>query len=287
MIKVKAFQDQRVQRLFWSFVSNLVLIVFLLFFLFPVFWMLLSAFKSNAEITQNKNPLTIETPTLESFEYLFEFTEFPLWVRNSFVVSTTTTIISVFIGTLAAYALVRFRFQGTRTIGMTVFATYLLPQTLLFIPMTYIIQQVGLYNNIFALIAVYPTMMVPFCTWLMMGYFRTIPRDMEESARVDGATYWQAFHKVTLPLARSGIISAAIFTFTLSWSEYLYALVMLTDDSNWTIPLGVPNALSSGDQFIWGSIMAAALLGALPVVILYGFFMRYFVSGMTAGAVKG
>jgi multiple sugar transport system permease protein len=282
-----AIQDKRTQRFLWSVVSYTFLIIFLIFFLFPIFWMLLSAFKSNAEITRNENPLSIEQPTLESIEYLFEFTEFPTWVGNSLIVSGVTTIVSVITGTLAAYALVRLRFMGSGPIGLSVFATYLLPQTLLFIPIAVIIQEVGLYNNMLALIAVYPTMMVPFCTWLLMGYFRSIPTDMEESARVDGATRWQAFYKVTLPLARSGIISAAIFTFTLSWSEYLYALVLLPTDSNWTIPIGVPNALSSGDQFIWGSIMAAALLGALPVVLIYAFFMRYFVSGMTAGAVKG
>lgn len=280
-------EDRRSQRFFWSFVSNIGLLLFLLFFLFPVVWMVFTAFKSNAEISSNESPLWIERPTLESFEYLFEFAAFDTWVVNSLIVSTTTTIFSVVVGTLAAYALVRLRFRGSGTIGLSVFVTYLLPQTLLFIPMAYIIQQIGAYNNILALIIVYPTTMVPFCTWLLMGYFRAIPNDMEESARVDGATRWQAFYKITLPLTRPGLISAAIFTFTLSWSEYLYALVLLPTDENWTIPIGVPNALSSGDQFVFGSIMGAALLGALPVVLIYAFFMRYFVSGMIAGAVKG
>ena len=287
MMKFNARSDQRVQRFLWSLAANFTLIVFLIFFLFPIFWMLLSAFKSNKEITLNEAPLTIQDPTLESFDYLFEFTDFGIWLKNSIIVSGVTTIFSVTVGTLAAYALVRLRFRGSGTIGLSVFMTYLLPQTLLFIPMTYLIQQVGLYNNMLALIIVYPTMMVPFCTWLLMGFFRSIPGDMEESARVDGATRLQAFYKITLPLARPGLISASIFTFTLSWSEYLYALVLLPTDDNWTIPLGVPNALSSGDQFIWGSIMAAALLGALPVVVIYAFFMKYFVSGMTVGAVKG
>lgn len=283
----KRLNDQRVQKAIWSLIANITLLVSMIFFLFPVLWMFLSAFKSNREITLNINPFTIEDPTISNFEYLFEFAEFPSWFWNSLIVSLATTFIAVFVGTFSAFALVRLRFFGSRSIGLSVFATYLLPQTMLFIPMAYIIQQIGLYDNILALIIVYPTMMVPFCTWLLMGYFRSIPADMEEAARVDGATIWQAFYKVTLPLARPGLISAGIFTFTLSWSEYLYALVLLPNEDNWTIPVGVPNALSSGDQFIWGSIMAAALLGALPVVLIYTFFMRYFVSGMLGGAVKG
>lgn len=280
-------QDRRVQKTALSTIAYILLAVFLLLWLFPVFWMVMTSFKPNAEITTNVAPLTIIEPTLENFRFLFENTEFNSWIINSLLVSISTTIFSVIVGTLAAYSLVRFRLVGGSVMGMGIFVTYLLPQTLLFIPMAFVVQQLGLYNNLLALVVVYPTMMVPFCTWLMMGYFRAIPTDMEESARVDGATYWQAFYKVTLPLALPGIISAAIFTFTLSWSEYLYALVLVPSVEAQTIPVGVPNALSSGDVFIWGSLMGAALLGSLPVVLVYAFFMRYFVSGMMAGAVKG
>ena len=280
-------QDRRVQQAAFSTLSYILLALFLLLWLFPVFWMVMTAFKPNVEITTNEAPLAILNPTIENFTYLFESTAFASWVLNSLIVSISTTIFSVVVGTLAAYSLVRFRLVGNKVMGMGIFVTYLLPQTLLFIPMAFVVQQLGLYNNLFALVVVYPTMMVPFCTWLMMGYFRAIPIDMEESARVDGATYWQAFYKVTLPLATPGVISAAIFTFTLSWSEYLYALVLVPSVEAQTIPVGVPNALSSGDVFIWGSLMGAALLGSLPVVLVYAFFMRYFVSGMMAGAVKG
>ena len=280
-------QDRRVQQGIWSFVAYVLLAFILLLWLFPVLWMVMTAFKPNAEITTNVAPLSIIEPTLENFRFLFESTKFTNWVVNSLIVSVSTTIFSVVVGTLAAYSLVRFKLVGGAVMGMGIFVTYLLPQTLLFIPMAFVIQQLGLYNNLFALVVVYPTMMVPFCTWLMMGYFRAIPLDMEESARVDGVTYWQAFYKVTLPLAIPGVISAAIFTFTLSWSEYLYALVLVPSVEAQTIPVGVPNALSSGDVFIWGSLMGAALLGSLPVVLVYAFFMRYFVSGMMAGAVKG
>ncbi len=279
--------DKRVQNFAWAGVSYILLIILLLVFLFPVLWMIMAAFKPNSEITANIAPLGIVTPTLENFNYLFQQTQFTRWVGNSLLVSVLTTGFSVVAGTCAAYALVRFRLFGGRVMGMSIFVTYLLPPTLLFVPMALVVRQLGFYDNLAALVVVYPTMMVPFCTWLMMGYFRAIPRDMEESARVDGATRWIAFLRVTLPLATPGIVSAGIFTFTLSWSEYLYALVLVPSLEAQTVPVGVPNALSSGDVFIWGSLMGAALLGSLPVVLIYALFMRFFVSGMTAGAVKG
>lgn len=279
--------DRRTQELIWSVAAYILLAIFLAFFLFPVLWMVMTAFKPNAEIARNELPLGILEPTLENFRFLFAETAFVTWVQNSLFVSLTTTAFSVIAGTCAAYALVRFRLVGGRAMGMGIFITYLLPQTLLFVPMALVVRQLGLYDNLLALTVVYPTIMVPFCTWLMMGYFRAIPNEMEESARVDGATRWQAFYRVTLPLALPGVISAGIFTFTLSWSEYLYALVLVPSMESQTIPVGVPNALSSGDIFIWGSLMGAALLGSLPVVLIYALFMRFFVSGMMAGAVKG
>ncbi|MEO1164714.1 MAG: carbohydrate ABC transporter permease [Chloroflexota bacterium] len=279
--------NRRVGELIWQIIAVVGLVLFLIIWLFPIFWMLMTSIKPNSEITTNVAPLSVLEPTFENFRFLFTETDFFRWSFNSLIVSLTTTLLSVVAGTLAAYALVRYRIVGRSVMGLGVFVTYLLPQTLLFIPIAYVIAQLRLSDNIMALILVYPTMMVPFCTWLMMGYFRAIPSDMEASARVDGATYWQAFYMIALPLARPGIISAAIFTFTLSWSEYLYALVLVPSSNMQTIPVGVPNALSSGDVFVWGSMMAAALVGSLPVVLVYGFFMRYFVSGMMVGAVKG
>ncbi len=282
--------DKRFQEGVWNTLAGVGLVAFLVIWLFPVFWMGITSIKPNAEITRQEAPLGVAEPTLDNFTFLFDTenrVQFVRWSLNSLMVSTATTLLSVVAGTMAAYALVRFKLIGGSAMGLGIFVTYLLPQTLLFIPMTYIVRQLNLYDNLFALVLVYPTMMVPFCTWLMMGYFRAIPSDMENSARVDGATRWQAFYMIALPLARPGIISASIFTFTLSWSEYLYALVLMPSSANQTIPIGVPNALSSGDVFIWGSLMAAALLGSLPVVLVYAFFMRYFVSGMMVGAVKG
>lgn len=280
-------KDRRFQKGYWAFFSYLLLALFLIFFLFPVFWMILTSFKPDAEIEMGVAPLGIEEPTLENSRYLWEETNFKTWLQNSMTVAVVTTTFSVIAGTCAAYALVRYRLLGGRIMGMSIFVTYLLPQTMLFIPMAQVMRTFDLFGSMWALTLVYPTMMVPFCTWLMMGYFRTIPVDIEESARVDGATRWIAFFRVTLPLAVPGIISAAIFTFTLSWSEYLYALVLVPETMQQTIPVGVPNTLTSGDVSKWGSLMAAALLGSLPVVLVYGFFMRFFVRGMTAGAVKG
>jgi len=282
------WQDRRFQQGVWNTAGYFALVFFLVIWLFPIVWMVVTSIKPNTEITMNTAPLGVMEPTLTNYTYLFsEGIQFVRWSANSLLVASLTTVISVVAGTLAAYALVRYELVARGAMGLGVFITYLLPQTLLFIPMAFVVQRLGLYDNLFALVLVYPTMMVPFCTWLMMGYFRAIPDDMESSARVDGATRWQAFYKIALPLARPGIISASIFTFTLSWSEYLYALVLLPSSTNQTIPIGVPNALSSGDVFVWGSLMAAALLGSLPVVLVYAFFMRYFVSGMMVGAVKG
>ncbi len=283
-------QDRRFQSGIWGTLGYIALALFIVIWLFPIFWMVVTSTKPNTEITMNIAPLGVQEPTLDNFTYLFDAdnrVDFVRWSFNSLLVSVLTTVLSVVAGTMAAYALVRYNIVGRQAMGLGIFVTYLLPQTLLFIPMTFIVRQLGLYDNLFALVLVYPTMMVPFCVWLMMGYFRAIPDDMEASARVDGATRWQAFYMIAIPLARPGIISASIFTFTLSWSEFLYALVLLPSSTNQTIPIGVPNALSSGDVFIWGSLMAAALLGSLPVVLVYAFFMRYFVSGMMVGAVKG
>lgn len=280
-------QDRRVQKRYWAVLSYILLAIFLFFFLFPVAWMIMTSFKPDREIEMGLSPMGVEEPTTENFRYLWEETNFKEWLKNSTMVAVVTTTFSVIAGTCAAYALVRYQLIGGRVMGMSIFITYLLPQTMLFIPMAQIINELGFFGNKWALTLVYPTMMVPFCTWLMMGYFRTIPVDIEESARVDGATRWLAFFRVTLPLAIPGVISAAIFTFTLSWSEYLYALVLVPETAQQTIPVGVPNSLTSGDISKWGSLMAAALIGSLPVVLIYAMFMRFFVSGMTVGAVKG
>lgn len=280
--------DTRRQRVMWTIAAAVVLLIFLIFFLFPFYWMFITAFKSNAELQNPASlPLVLQSPTLDNVQVLFNKTPFLYWFGNSALVATLTTLFSVTVSTLAAYALVRFRFRGAQAIGMGIFITYLVPPTLLFIPMTLVVRSLGLYNNLLALIVVYPTLMVPFCTWLLMGFFRTIPRDLEECARVDGATYWQAFRRIILPISRPGLTAAAIFTFTLSWGEYIYALVVIPSRNLRTLPVGVPSELTLGDIYMWGSIMSAALIGSLPIAIVFALSMQSFVTGLTAGAVKG
>ncbi|NDJ75820.1 MAG: carbohydrate ABC transporter permease [Chloroflexi bacterium] len=268
-----------------------ILTIFLVLLLFPFYWMAITAITPEQETTRLDDSLLWTTnPTFDNIENLVDddVPPFRRWMRTSLIVTVSTTIFSVVAGTLAAYSLVRFRFPAARPLGLAMFITYLVPPILLFIPMMRLTESVlGIYDSKWALVVAYPTMLVPFSTWFLMGFFRSIPPDMEECARVDGATYWQAFYKVTLPLARPGIVSAAIFSFTLSWGEYMYARGLILSGNLWTLPVGVPNVLSTGDVFIWGQIMAAALIGSLPIAIVYGFFMQSFVAGMTAGAVKG
>ncbi|MEM6430935.1 MAG: carbohydrate ABC transporter permease [Deinococcota bacterium] len=268
-------------------VAYALLLVFMAFLLFPLYFMVVTMLKPEAEITSLIAPLGVRSPTLDNIRALFTDTPFLRWSLNSTIVAVSTTVISTSIAILAAYALVRYKFRGAQTISMAIFITYLVPSTLLFIPMTVVVRELGLFDNIFGLIVVYPTMAAPLATWLLTGFFRTIPRELEAAARIDGASYWQAFYMVTLPLARSGIISTGIFTFTVSWNEYLYALALLPSSSSQTLPVGVPNAFAFGDAFFWGPLMTAAVLGSVPIVLVYSLSMKAFVSGMTAGAVKG
>ncbi len=189
--------------------------------------------------------------------------------------------------TLAGYSLARLRYRGADSIGWGIFITYLVPPTLLFLPLTLVIRELHLFNNLWALILTYPTFLIPFCTWMLMGFFKGIPRELEEAALVDGATRLQAMVRIAIPLALPGILAAALFAFTLSWNEFLYSLIFMNDSLVKTIPVGVTQELIHGDEFYWGELMGAALLGSIPVAVLYSFFVDHFVAGMTAGAVKG
>jgi multiple sugar transport system permease protein len=201
------------------------------------------------------------------------------------LVSFASTFISLAASVFAAYAIERVRFTGARVTGLMIFLAYLVPPSILFIPLAFIVFKVGIFDSRLALILTYPTFLIPFCTWLLMGYFRSIPFELEESALVDGATRWQILTKVILPLAVPGLISAGIFAFTLSWNEFIYALTFISSSENKTVPVGVLTELVRGDIYEWGALMSGALLGSLPVVILYSFFVDYYVSSMT-GAVK-
>ena len=268
-------------------VLYLPLAVFIIVLLFPFYWMAITAVKPNSQLTDYNNyrPFWVVGPTLDHIKYLLFETSYPGWLWNTLVVSVCATVLSLAASVFAAYAIERIRFKGSRSVGLLIFLAYLVPPSILFIPLAVIVFKFGIYDSKLALIFTYPTFLIPFCTWLLMGYFRSIPFELEESALVDGASRWQILVRVILPLAVPGLISAGIFAFTLSWNEFIYALTFIQSSENKTVPVGVLTELVRGDVFEWGSLMAGALFGSLPVVILYSFFVDYYVSSMT-GAVK-
>src|SRR6266498_408851 len=266
----------------------LPLLAFLVVTLFPFYWMAITSFKSASELFDfSVSPLWVRQPTLDWYQHLFTETNFPHWSVNTIVVATVSTLISLFCSILAGYSLARLRYRGADSIGWGIFITYLVPPTLLFLPLTLVIRELHRFNNLWALILTYPTFLIPFCTWMLMGFFKGIPRELEEAALVDGATRIQAMVRIAIPLALPGILAAALFAFTLSWNEFLYSLIFMNDSLVKTIPVGVTQELIHGDEFYWGELMGAALLGSIPVAVLYSFFVDHFVAGMTAGAVKG
>ena len=262
------------------------LLVFLFVLLFPFYWMGITAFKPNAELlSRTGNPFWVIAPTLDHFKHLLFKTAYPDWVWNTVLISVVSTFFSLFASVLAAYAIERLRFSGSRQVGLCIFLAYLVPPSILFIPLAYIVFQLGLFDTRWALMLTYPTFLIPFCTWLLMGYFRSIPYELEECALIDGASRLQILTKIVLPLAVPGLISAGIFAFTLSWNEFIYALTFISSSENKTVPVGVITELVEGDVYHWGALMAGALLGSLPVAVVYSFFVEYYVAGMT-GAVK-
>jgi multiple sugar transport system permease protein len=265
----------------------LPLLVFVIVLLFPFYWMAITSVKPNHQLTDysNYSPFWVWNPTLRHINYLLFETSYPSWFWNTILISVAATFLSLATSVLAAYAIERLRFSGSRYVGLGIFLAYLVPPSILFIPLALMVFKLGLYDSPLALILTYPTFLVPFCTWLLMGYFRSIPYELEECALIDGATRWQILTKITLPLAIPGLISAGIFAFTLSWNEFIYALTFIQSSENKTVPVGVLTELVRSDVYEWGSLMAGALLGSLPVVILYSFFVEHYVSSMT-GAVK-
>jgi multiple sugar transport system permease protein len=260
--------------------------IFVFVLLFPFYWMATTSLKPNAELLSREgNPFWVAAPTLEHFRHLVFETPYPEWMWNTVIVSVAATFTSLAASVFAAYAIERLRFRGSRQVGLAIFLAYLVPPSILFIPLAAIVVKLGIFDTRWALILTYPTFLIPFCTWLLMGYFRTIPFELEECALIDGATRWQILVKIILPLAVPGLISAGIFAFTLSWNEFIYALTFVSSSEVKTVPVGVVTELVEGDVYHWGALMAGALLGSLPVAILYSFFVEYYVSGMT-GAVK-
>jgi len=267
---------------------HLGLVPFLIFALFPFYHMTLTSLKTDRELYDRAAvPLLIrQGPTLEHYQKLLWDTGFLTWIKNSLVVTLLATTVSVVIGTVAAYALARLRFFGVNSFGTGIFVTYLVPTSLLFLPLAQVVNWLGLADSKWSLVVTYPTFLVPFCTWLLMGYFRTVPKEVEECAMVDGATRIQALIRIVLPMAIPGIVCAVLFAFTLSWNEFIYALTFTSSSDQITASVGITSELIRGDIYFWGGLMAGAVLASIPIVILYVFFLDYYVSGLTAGAIK-
>jgi multiple sugar transport system permease protein len=249
--------------------------------------MTITAVKPDEQLTDyaHYSPFWVVKPTLAHIRYLLFDTSYLPWLWNTVVISVGATLISIVAAVFGAYAIERLRFSGSRQVGLAIFLAYLVPPSILFIPLALMVFKLGLYDSRWALILTYPTFLVPFCTWLLMGYFRSIPFELEECAMIDGASRWQILIRIVLPLSVPGLISAGIFAFTLSWNEFIYALTFIQSSENKTVPVGVLTELVRSDVYEWGSLMAGALFGSLPVVVLYSFFVDYYVSSMT-GAVK-
>jgi multiple sugar transport system permease protein len=255
---------------------------------FPVYWMVLTTFKRDSDLYTLKGvPLWFnEPPTLEHLDLLFHRTQFTTWLTNTMGVALGVSIITLLVGVPAGYALARLRFPGAETVSIGIFMTYLIPSTLLFIPLSRVVSSFGLYDRTWSLVLVYPTFTIPFCTWLLSGFFKTIPNEIEEAAMVDGCSRLGAIRRVVLPLSLAGMLTAVIFAFTLSMQDFVYALTFISPSDQKPVTVGVVSELIRGDVFFWGSLMAGALLAGVPVAIIYSFFLDYFVKGITGGAVK-
>jgi multiple sugar transport system permease protein len=289
-MKRKAFSFSTMQQnRRWALILAYVfLVIFIIFFLFPPYYMLVTSFKTNTEISSVKGiPWIInQKPTLYHYKNLLTETQFLTFFKNTIIVTVFTVAISMTISILAAYSLARMRFFGSAVLATGIFLTYLVPETLLFIPLFKVLGWLGLLNSKWALVLVYPTLAVPFCTWIMIGYFGSIPKALDEAALIDGARWYQMLFQVFIPVAMPGIIAATIFAFTVSWANFLYPLAFVYSNEEMVLTVGTVTTLIRGDVYHWGGLMAGALLAAAPPVIIYAFLMDYYISGLTAGAVK-
>jgi multiple sugar transport system permease protein len=270
-----------------SFYAAVIALV--VFAAFPFYWMLITTFKADGDLYDLKSiPYWFNTaPTLEHIEYLFTETLFVQWLANSAMIGLCVVVITLLVALPAGYSLARMPGRTAETLGIGIFLTYLVPPTLLFLPLSRVVSQLGLQDSLWSLVVVYPTFTIPFCTWLLMGFFKSVPREIEEAAIVDGCTVLGAFVKTVLPLSLPAILTVVIFAFSLTMQEFVYALTFISDPAQKTMSVAVPTELIRGDAYFWGELMAASLLGSVPVALLYSFFMDYFVSGLTAGALKG
>jgi len=265
----------------------LPLVIIVIVLLFPFYWMTITAIKPNDQLVNfgKVNPFWVVGPTLQHIKYLLFDTPYIGWMWNTMFIAVLATALSLVASVLAAYAIVRLRYSGSQIIGGMIFLAYLVPPSILFIPLSIMMVQYGLWDSPWSLVLTYPTILIPFSTWLLMGYFKSIPFELEECALVDGATRWQILTKVILPLAGPGLISAGIFGFTLCWNEFIYALTFISTPANKTVPVAILSEMVDGDVYRWGALMAGALFGSVPVALVYVFFVNHYVSAM-AGAVK-
>jgi multiple sugar transport system permease protein len=283
--KAGSLRSERRWALIWAYIS---LIFSAIILLTPPVYMLITSLKTSAEIADQKgNPWIVRNPTLDNYWELITNSLFQGFFINSVIVTVVVVALTMVISILAAFALARMRFWGSQVLATGVFLTYLVPDTLLFIPLYQIVGGLGLLNSIWGLVLVYPTLTVPFCTWIMIGYFASIPKELDEAALIDGATWPQMLMKIFIPVALPGIIAATIFAFTVSWAAFVYPTAFITTPDQMPLTIGVVSQLVRGDVFVWGQITAGALLAALPPVIVYAFLMDYYIAGLTAGATKG
>jgi multiple sugar transport system permease protein len=280
----------RKRTLYWSY---FFLILFVIFFLMPPVYMLITSLKTSAEIGAVTNPWWVYHPTLQNYTDLLSQAQFLTFFKNSALVAVCVVSVTMVVSILAAFSLARMKFWGSGMLATGVFLTYLIPESLLFIPLFKIfafihdLTGIELINHWWVLIFLYPTLTVPFCTWIMIGYFASIPKELDEAALIDGAGYLQILTRVFIPVALPGIIAATIFCFTVSWANFLYPLAFTTSADQLVLPVGIVTTLIKGDVYNWGQIMTGALLGAAPPLIIYAFLMDYYIAGLTAGATKG
>ncbi|MGY8704895.1 carbohydrate ABC transporter permease [Bradyrhizobium sp. 18BD] len=289
-VKYGSMSRDRVWALRWSY---FFLVLFAIFFLTPPVYMLITSLKSSAEISAATNPWWVFHPTLSNYVELLTSNQFLRFFWNSSIISIVVVMVTMLISIPAAFALARMKFWGSATLATGVFLTYLVPDSLLFIPlfkMLAVIQEftgITLLNRWYVLVFIYPTLTVPFCTWIMIGYFASIPKELDEAAIIDGASWLQTLLRIFIPVALPGLIAATIFAFTVSWAQFLYPLVFTTSVDQLVLPVGITTTLIKGDVFNWGQIMTGALLGAAPPLVIYAFLMDYYIAGLTAGATKG
>ncbi len=283
--RTQSLHRQRAWALWGSYAA---LCVFVVMFLVPPFYTLMTSLKSSAEISaQQGNPWIVHHPTLENFIYLVTYPAFQTYFLNSAMITVATVVISMVISVLAAFSLARMKFWGSQALATGVFLTYLIPASLLFIPLFQIVGWLGMINNVWCLALIFPTAAVPFCTWIMIGYFSSIPKELDEAALIDGAGYMQMLVRIFIPVAMPGIIAATIFAFTVAWGNFIYPLAYLYTSNQMVLTVGIISDLIRGDVFAWGKIMAACVITSAPPIIIYAFLMDYYIAGLTAGSTKG